>query len=273
MILFKLSRIITLLILTFNSISLLSSKIIAHRGASAYAPENTKASVSLAWKLGASGSEIDVRLTKDKKVIVFHDKNLMRVADISLNIQNSSYDQLKNIDIGSWFSSDYHKERIPLLQDILGLLPKNKLLFIELKDESIEIVDEVLSLLKERPEILDQIVLISFSYKFIDLCKILLPQIRTLYLVSYLGDSKKEHNIKSVSKLKKIINRIKDKKVDGLSIEFSPFLTEDIIKLLKKENILLSLWSYKKDDTLETARYIEPYHFDFITTNYPDFIL
>ena len=107
--------------------------IIAHRGESFDAPENTLASVNLAWERGAEAVEIDVRLSKDNHVIVIHDANTKRVGKRNKSVKNTSLAQLKKLDVGSWKSEIYSGEQIPTLKEVLEIVPNNRKLIIEVK--------------------------------------------------------------------------------------------------------------------------------------------
>lgn len=106
--------------------------IIAHRGASAYAPENTMAAFRKAVELSADGIEFDVKCTKDGQMIIIHDQTLDRTTDGNGRVVEKTYDELKEFDAGSFFSSDFHEEKIPLLQDVLEEFSKKLLINIEL---------------------------------------------------------------------------------------------------------------------------------------------
>ncbi len=92
--------------------------IIAHRGESYDAPENTLASINLAWKRDADAVEIDVQLTKDEKIVVIHDKTTLRTGGKYKRIASNNYDELLKIDIGKFKSTKWKNERIPLLDDV-----------------------------------------------------------------------------------------------------------------------------------------------------------
>ncbi|MCH7827462.1 MAG: hypothetical protein IIC75_05760 [Bacteroidetes bacterium] len=74
--------------------------IIAHRGESYDAPENTLASVNLAWERGADAVEVDIRMTKDKNIVVIHDRTTKRTGGKNYKIKDSSYDELNNVNVG-----------------------------------------------------------------------------------------------------------------------------------------------------------------------------
>lgn len=94
-------------------------QITAHRGASAVAPENTLAAVRQAIAEGADWVEIDVQETVDGEVVVFHDSDFMKLAGVDLKIWDATLDDLKEIDIGSWFGPEFSNERVPTLAAVL----------------------------------------------------------------------------------------------------------------------------------------------------------
>jgi len=108
-------------------------EIIAHRGASFDAPENTLAAINLAWKLKADAVEIDVYLTTDHRIVVIHDATTKRVAGIDKEVSKSSYEELRALDVGKWKDAKWTGERIPALEEVLKTIPKGKRLFIEIQ--------------------------------------------------------------------------------------------------------------------------------------------
>ncbi len=118
---------------------MLKPLIIAHRGASAYAPENTLAAFKKAIELGAEGIELDVHLSKDGEVVVIHDYSVDRTSNGRGPVAEMSLKELKALDFGSWFSEQYRSESIPLLREVLELLKGwNGLLNIEIKHNRLE---------------------------------------------------------------------------------------------------------------------------------------
>ena len=106
--------------------------IFAHRGASAYAPENTIASFNLAKKLGARAVELDVKLTLDGKVVVIHDPNTLRTTGQNRWVNQTNFSELSKLDAGSFFSDQFLDERIPLLEEVIDCLGSEILINIEL---------------------------------------------------------------------------------------------------------------------------------------------
>src|SRR5699024_7790571 len=99
--------------------SALSQEIIAHRGASHLAPENTLASVKLGYALGADAVEIDVHLSKDKQILVNHDSDTKRTAQGKNHIiADTDAEELRKLDVGSWKGEKYKGEKMPFLHEV-----------------------------------------------------------------------------------------------------------------------------------------------------------
>jgi glycerophosphoryl diester phosphodiesterase len=107
--------------------------VIAHRGAAAFAPENTLASVDAALAQGADFVEIDVQETADDEIVVVHDSDFMRVAGSSVKVWESNWPDLQKLDAGSWFDAKFSGERVPRLRDVLDRARGRARVVIELK--------------------------------------------------------------------------------------------------------------------------------------------
>jgi glycerophosphoryl diester phosphodiesterase len=111
--------------------------VIAHRGASAYFPENTIPAFKGAIAMGADMVELDVQLTSDKEVVVFHDEKISRCTDGRGKIADHTLAELKKLDAGSWYSKDFQNTRIPSLAEALSVC-KNKIAAnIEIKTKAV----------------------------------------------------------------------------------------------------------------------------------------
>jgi glycerophosphoryl diester phosphodiesterase len=97
-------------------------RIIAHRGASGHAPENTAAAIRKAHELGAPWVEFDCMLSKDGRVFLNHDETLERTAGVNHRACDLELADLVHLDVGSWFSADYAGETIPTFRDTMILL-------------------------------------------------------------------------------------------------------------------------------------------------------
>lgn len=139
-------------------------QITAHRGASGSAPENTLIALQKAIEAGAEYAEIDVQETADGKLVLLHDPDLKRTTGIKRNIWQVGYNEIKTLDAGSWFSTEFSGERIPLLEDAIELVRGRMLLNIELKTNGYEVrLAERVCKTVQRMNFSDQVILTSFE--------------------------------------------------------------------------------------------------------------
>jgi len=155
--------------------------LIAHRGASATAPENTLAAIHQAWEDGADGIEGDFYLTADEKVVCIHDKTTKRTAGTELSVTKSTLAELRALDFGSWKDPRFKGESIPTLEDVLGNLPKDKWFFLEIKDTP-RIVKPIARILAEQKADPARVVLISFNKEVVAACRRELPAFRACWI-------------------------------------------------------------------------------------------
>ena len=151
-------------------------QIMAHRGASWDAPENTLAAIEAAIREGADWVEIDVQETSDGRVLVIHDRDLMKVGGSPLRVFDGPFEALRAVDIGSWKDPSYADQRVPLLAEVLELARRRVKLNIELKyygrEERLE---ERVARLVEAHGMVDDVVLMSLSLPGVRKMKALRP--------------------------------------------------------------------------------------------------
>lgn len=158
--------------------------IVAHRGASFDAPENTLAAFRLAWEQGADGIEGDFHLTADRQIVCIHDKDTQRVAGEKHVIEQSSLAELRKLDVGAWKDPKFRGERMPTLAEVLAVVPPGKMIFIELKI-GVDIVPGVIEAIDASDLKLEQVVVISFDADAIAECERRRPGLRTQWLTDY----------------------------------------------------------------------------------------
>ena len=107
--------------------------VLAHRGASQLAPENTLAAFHKAVEVGADGIELDVRLTKDKHVVVIHNRRVDRTTTGHGLVGTHSLEVLKSLDAGSWFGAEFAGELVPTLDEVFRAIPPSLFIYVELK--------------------------------------------------------------------------------------------------------------------------------------------
>ena len=168
--------------------------VIAHRGASFDAPENTLAAFERALADGADGLEFDVRLAADGVPVVIHDATLRRTAGRQVSIASLSSSALARVQVGSWFNrrfpararAEYEHETVPLLSRVLELFaPRCRALYVEIKCSTADAhrhARAVAAVLRSRPTAARRVVVESFALEAIAEVKRLAPELRTAAL-------------------------------------------------------------------------------------------
>ena len=110
--------------------------MVAHRGASAYAPENTMAAFRQAIEMDADYIELDVRLSKDGRLVVMHDAAVDRTTDGKGRVRDLTFGELRSLDAGGWFGERFRGEKVPSLEEVLDAFAGRIGLLIELKHPS-----------------------------------------------------------------------------------------------------------------------------------------
>lgn len=159
--------------------------VIAHRGASGHAPENTMAAFLRALAMGAPAIELDVHQTLDHELVVAHDDDLRRCARDRRRIKNVHWEDIAGLDVGSWFGKSYAGERLPRLEDVFDILPPSVELHIEIKRGSAVypgIEERVLDLVHRRSA-LKRVVVSSFDHGALYSIRSLDEKVRLGYLL------------------------------------------------------------------------------------------
>ncbi len=161
------------------------TRITAHRGSSSGAPENTMAALEKAVEEMADRAEIDVQETADGVIVLCHDTSLKRVAGINKKVSDLTLEQIKKLDVGSWFSSEYQGEQIPTLEEVMEYAKGKIDLNIEIKNlgNSSGLPEKVIELV-EKHEMQEQCVITSTNRFYLKRVKAVNPEIRTGYIIS-----------------------------------------------------------------------------------------
>lgn len=239
--------------------------IVAHRGASYSAPENTVPAFKLAFEEQADFVEGDFWLTKDNKIVCIHDENTKRVTKqkVKLDIRKASFAELQKIDVGSWKDSMYLNTCIPTLQEIFDFIPEGKGIFIEIKDTREIFVLKLIDELNKISFPVKKIRIISFSKEIVNLTKKKLPQIKVYWLFGWYFS--KSSIIKSAIQ-KRIIESLEYINCDGVDLFYAPYLDKNFVNLIKAKGLDLCVFNV---ENIETAKKLRDYDVDYITTNSP----
>jgi glycerophosphoryl diester phosphodiesterase len=228
--------------------------IIAHRGASFVAPENTVASAKLAWQLDADAVELDIHLSKDNRVIVIHDNDTKRTTGELYKVSETNSEVLRRLDAGLWKNVDYKGEKLPFLEEMIATIPEGNLMVIEIKCGK-----EVLPVLKTIAEASgkkQQLVFIGFGWEIILATKQLFPANKCYWLSDFTQDVKIKLNDPKIQTL------------DGINL-YSKIIDQDIFDLATKKGLEVLAWTV--DDPKEAHR-LAKIGVIGITTNKPDLI-
>jgi glycerophosphoryl diester phosphodiesterase len=241
-----------------------NSKIIAHRGASFDAPENTIHAINLAWKQNISKVEIDIHMTKDNRIVVIHDSNTAKIAIKNLTVKKELFATLRTLDIGSWKHKKWRGTKIPSIEEILATLPDFGTLIIEIKC-GLEVIPYLTKAIEEIPS--HQIEFISFDYEIISCLKKKLPQYKALWLLDLDYTLETNNNCLSLDTyLKKTV----DAKLDGLNLWAGKTANKSYIEKIKQQHLLVYIWS---TNSVNTAAYFLDLNVDAITTDRPYWLL
>ena len=238
-------------------------EIIAHRGASADAPENTVASMKLGYAQDADGGELDVHLSKDGHVVVIHDYDTKRVAGVDKKVVDQSLDELRMLDVGNWgnWAGKGFAENLPTLDECLAIVPRGKKIFIEIKchEEVLPALDAALKRSKLSP---GQAVIITFHFDVAVAAKKKWPAMQVYWLHSYAKDKKRGQ----FPELGPLIDKAKAAGLDGLNLEHKFPLDAAAIRQVHGAGLRCYVWTL--DDPAK-ARQFAAAGIDGITTNRP----
>ena len=235
--------------------------IIAHRGASALAPENTLAAFQKAIEDGADGIEFDVRITKDGVPVVFHDPTLKRIARQEISVSSLSCEQLQTFDVGSWFNlknpkkanETFAAETIPTFGKLLDFLKDYKgLLYVELKgtDEEIPALAQTVCDLIRQSRLFPQIIIKSFQLEGIAIAKKILPDIRTaaLFEPKIPASFFTKHSL--------LIDKAAEFNADELSLHYS-LATKKLVREAKERGLTTIIWTIDRKIWIKRALNLE----------------
>jgi glycerophosphoryl diester phosphodiesterase len=161
-----------------------STEIIAHRGASADAPENTLEAFQLGLDQGADAIECDVHVSRDGELVAIHDPTVDRVAEVKGAVAEMSFAELNALDVGSWKSPNWRGARIPALADALDLIPADRRIFIEVK-AGLTALPALKDVLAETALPRSQIVVMEFDLETVIAMRSAFPDIEVLWLLDF----------------------------------------------------------------------------------------
>ena len=238
-------------------------EIVAHRGASFDAPENTVAAIKLAWEQKADASEFDVFLSKDGKVVVTHDPTTQRIGGVDRKVVDQTFAELRKLDVGMWKDARFAGERMPTLEEMLATVPAEKRVLIEVKcgPEIVPELDRVLKASGLKPE---QTPVIAFNAAVVAAMKKTRPDLKAYWLVTL---SPKKGRPRTAEEL---IAKAKEIGADGLDLSAdAKVLTKEFGAKVKGAGLALYVWTV---NDVDLAKQMIAAGAESITTDRPEWL-
>lgn len=241
--------------------------VVAHRGASDRAPENTLAAFKLAWELEADAIEGDFLLSKDGVIVTSHDKTTKRIAGVDKPVVEQTLEELRRLDVGVWKDERFRGERMPTLEEVFAVVPEGKYILVEVKCGP-EIVPELKRVIAASGLSASRIRIIAFDPEVIAECKRALdPAIKAYWLSGFKIDRDTGEVLgPPVSELIAVAREIK---ADGLDLQYRGLDTRERVREILDAGLELHVWTV---DDPEVARRLVDWGVQSVTTNVPDVI-
>lgn len=238
-----------------------SVEIIAHRGASHLAPENTMTSVVLGWEKSAD-VEVDVYLTSDNQIVTIHDKTTKRTAGPELKVAETTAAELRKLDFGKFKGQEFAGEKIPFLADIVETIPPGRKLYVEIKYGK-EILPFLQKLITDSGKI-SQIVIIGFDLETVVASRKLID-VPTYWLKGTARDKETKAWIPHDPELIRIAQ---ENGLDGVDVHYAG-VTKEFVDAASAAGQKLYVWTV--DDPVEASR-LAKLGVAGITTNRPGWL-
>ncbi len=239
------------------------AEIIAHRGASFDAPENTLAAIELGWAQGADAVEIDVHFSKDGHVVVIHDDNTRKTAGVRRKVAAQTLAELKALDVGRWKHARFAGERLPTLPEALATIPRGKRMFVEVKCGP-ECIPKFASDVRASRLAATQVIPIGFDLETMRQLKLALPELEVCWIVEFKrtlrGWSPPAH---------KLIAAVQRAGLDGLDVSGRGPVDKAFAAEVHAAGLSFYIWTV---DDPGRARELFAAGVDGITTNKPGWL-
>ncbi len=236
--------------------------IVAHRGASRDAPENTMPAFKLAWEQGAHAIEGDFHLTKDGHIVCIHDADTKKVSNTNLVVRNATLAELRQLDVSVRHSQAFEATVVPTIAEVFSTIPERKTIYIEIKCGA-EIIAPLLKEIKHSGLSNEQIVVISFNRDVIQKLKANAPQYKAYWLCGF----KKDQSGEITPPIETVLNTLEEIQADGLSSNTA--IPESVVKAVINQGYEWHVWTI---NDLHTARRMKALGVKSITTDMPGYM-
>ena len=241
--------------------------VVAHRGASGHAPENTMAAFTMGFDRKADAVEGDFRITRDGVIVAMHDADLLRTTGDPRRVDEIDFRDLQRLDAGSWGrwrGGNFVGEPVPSLETVLHAIPEKGGLVIEVKD-SPRIVPALVEVIGRSGIDLEKVTVISFDVAVIETLKSHRPDWRALWVTGF-----KRRDARWSPDLGELIETARRIRADGVDVRASlDVIDAAFVSAVQQAGLELHVWTV---DDPEVARALVGFGVDSITTNQPDAI-
>lgn len=240
-------------------------EIIAHRGASHEAPENTLASVNLGWRQNADAVEVDVHLSRDGQLMVIHDFQTWKTAGVRRKVADQTLAELKALDAGRWKDEKWVGERIPTLAEVVATIPRRKRLFIEVKCGP-DCVGELERIFRRSGKEPEQLVVICFGLETAQQIKQKMPDIEVCWIAEFKRNWK---TARWLPRPEALVQKARAAGLDGLDLGARGPINAKLVEQVKNAGLKLYVWTVNSP---AQARKLIRAGVDGITTNRPEWL-
>lgn len=226
-------------------------KITGHRGSSGIAPENTISAIKQAVSDGADFIEIDIHLTKDEHIILMHDEHVDRTTNGHGLVRDLTYDEIRQLDAGSWFDLKFAGEHVPTLTEVIEFVKGRLSVNIEIKSNAFlpAQIEKIIKLIRDC-EFTNDCILTSFQRSYIEMIHHISPEVRTGLIMNYMPHPQ--------------TMLFKDS-FDVLSCNYR-LLNKDMVDALHSSEKEVHVWTVNEKDEFFQMK---EYGVDNVITNFP----
>jgi len=224
-----------------------AAEIVAHRGASFDAPENTMAAVRLAWEQDADAVEVDIYLSKDGHIVTTHDATPKRFGGSDHPIADSTWEEVQALDVGAWKSLAFAGEKVPDFEEIVKSVPEGRRLFIEIKCGP-EILPYIKAVLERTDRLDSRSCIICFNQNVMEAAASEFPELQRYWL--HALDRGEEKPPLTATEIVEITRKVQ---ATGVNLGGKTAgLTEDLVKEINAAGFPVFAWTV--NDPAEAER-------------------